>query len=1030
MTTFDDQYFFQTQLVNPTDMNKFYQNVADKLTAYFPVVPCICHGVTYTQTGTSNIFRFAKGMIRFKDQSNPLSAAQSQVQATFANIDVADVTVSCPDASGNYYIVALLTMTQVSPSQVIFSATILPTSMTLAQIAETGKPNLYLPLYRITNTNGIYALSVNSACAVNAYYSLKLEGTPTAPTAPPGTNTDQLATTAFANGVTPVNTKYDFIVTGDNTPTFAAGEEYILYPNNISGYVEFELTFLGGKRPDSIYFGDVTARFSLDRIIYTDYSSISIKLLSLGQSGSFQNLVNLFTFTSYFTTAPYIINGVTIPTGAVIYTIKLNNALTYAGTTNSIYAKVSSNAINANNVMNGALAPAVLGIVSTPIPALAMTEEGEDEIVGATAVIKADNALFQSSMDSNNFGTDPTTGLTKLTNFASYFTTISPVANNLIWIVPTNTSVSCTQLDLNLSWDGNSIDVGATIFRGRVYINSYTCTLGSINTIPLFNTLFTFGLANNNSVSSGCFLKSLTAIIGLQVRIKYVSDFSTPVENSLLIGTIFTPTTAVTLINNPWASQAGIDTKTINVNAVTGLTQVKPYFSKYKYVDPVDGLDTNIGSYNAPYKTMLYSVTNNPTGTIHILMGQSTEAAFSIPVDKTNIDIIAQGTRSALNGFTNKVTVLGTGAGSVRFQDLNFGGGLTRAATCTCGIYVYDGSIGAAGFIQSGNGYTEISQTDASNGVNTISAGTTVFYGGKAIAPVITGTGTVVTMDNVGTVIGNGTMAAGGTLYAFESNWIAAATGHAITAATGTVTTMQGCNFIRPNGTLASVSVTNYDIQNTDFDKVNSVLGTHIGNYDWYAKLGLLNADTITTATKMLVRKPTGEIAEQVIPLAGQGYQFDSIMGSGVYVDAVTEQVLMLRNGSGTSQWMQNVLVCNSSGLMSIGQQFSAEPQSGQTVNVIGKMTFYNTNTITTANYYVNIQVIGLTSGGQLVNLGTSKQTVLSKTQYAYTVATFSSGAQLLTTNLVAVGIQAQLLYGEANNTVLCNTLAAQMTVS
>ena len=134
--------------------------------------------------------------------------------------------------------------------------------------------------------------------------------------------------------------------------------------------------------------------------------------------------------------------------------------------------------------------------------------------------------------------------------------------------------------------------------------------------------------------------------------------------------------------------------------------------SKYRYVDNVGGLDTNNGSYNAPYKTMLYSVTNNPTGTIHVLMGQSAEAAFSIPADKTNIDIIAQGTRSALNGFTNKVTVLGTGAGSVRFQDLNFGGGLTRAATCTCGIYVYDGSIGSAGFTNSGNGYTEISQTD------------------------------------------------------------------------------------------------------------------------------------------------------------------------------------------------------------------------------------------------------------------------------------------------------------------------------
>ena len=141
-------------------------------------------------------------------------------------------------------------------------------------------------------------------------------------------------------------------------------------------------------------------------------------------------------------------------------------------------------------------------------------------------------------------------------------------------------------------------------------------------------------------------------------------------------------------------------------------------YSKYRFVDNVGGSDTNIGSYNAPYKTMKYAVENNPTGMILVLMGQSTETAFSIPANKTNIDIVAFGTRSALNGFTNKVTVLGTGAGSVRFQNINFGGGFTRDATSTCGIYLYGGSIGATGFTQSGNGYTEFAGCDASNGLH------------------------------------------------------------------------------------------------------------------------------------------------------------------------------------------------------------------------------------------------------------------------------------------------------------------------
>lgn len=452
--------------------------------------------------------------------------------------------------------------------------------------------------------------------------------------------------------------------------------------------------------------------------------------------------------------------------------------------------------------------------------------------------------------------------------------------------------------------------------------------------------------------------------------------------------------------------------------------------SKYRYVDNVGGLDTNNGSYNAPYKTMLYSVTNNPTGTIHVLMGQSAEAAFSIPADKTNIDIIAQGTRSALNGFTNKVTVLGTGAGSVCFQDLNFGGGLTRDATSTCGIYVYDGSIGAGGFIQSGNGYTEISQTDASNGANTLSAGTTVFYGGKAIAPVITGTGTVVTMDNVGTVIGNSTMATGGTLYAFESNWIAAATGHAITSATGTVTTMQGCNFVRPNGTLASISVANYDIQNTDFDKANSVLGTHIGNYDWYAKLGLLNADTITTATKMLVRKPTGEIAEQVMPVFAQPYQFNAPAGT-LYCedDNMIPQVMTMRNASGGMQNKQKALVATGNALSQVDQVFSLSYNSGQTLVLSGKVSIYNNVAITSENYIATVQVIGKTIGGQLVNLGPSTQVAMSKAAYAYNSIPFSC-TDTTTTNIVAVGVRITIQYPQANDTAIVDTLYIQAIVS
>ena len=557
MTTFDDQYFFQSQLVNPTDMNKFYQNVANKLTAYFPVVPCICHGVTYTQTGTSNIFRFAKGMIRFKDQSNPLSAAQSQVQATFANIDVADVTVSCPDASGNYYVVALLTMTQVSPSQVTFSAAILPTSMTLAQIAATGKPDLYLPLYRITNTNGVYALSVNFACAVNPYYSLKLEGTPTAPTAAAGTNTTQLATTEFANGVTPVNTKYDFIVTGDNTPTFAAGEEYILYPSNIgTAYTEFELSLVSNYIGGATVYGSIVAKFSIENVYINGYTTASIKLLSLGQATyNAQNLLNLLTFTSYITTAPYVINGVTIPTSTAVLTVKLNNTLTYNGT-NSIYAKVSSNSAVAYNSMTGTLAPAVLGIVSTPIPALAMTEEGEGEIVGATTVIKADNALFQSSLDPDNFVTNLVTGLTQVApNTTAVNKTLHSTSSSVpAWVQ--NTVAECSDY---------ATGTFTPVFGGGTTAGTYTPT-GLVATYTKIGNLVTI------FCSVGGFTAATGGVGTFKIRsgLPFQPDVATnPSVGSVTYGNIVLPTNDV--LSLVGLNSGGIGFIVNHAGAVAGL---------------------------------------------------------------------------------------------------------------------------------------------------------------------------------------------------------------------------------------------------------------------------------------------------------------------------------------------------------------------------------------------------------------------------------------------------------------------------
>lgn len=456
-------------------------------------------------------------------------------------------------------------------------------------------------------------------------------------------------------------------------------------------------------------------------------------------------------------------------------------------------------------------------------------------------------------------------------------------------------------------------------------------------------------------------------------------------------------------------------------------------YSKQRYVDPVKGIDAagQSGAYGAPWKTVAYALTRITTGMIIVLLGQTSEAALTTPSNLTNIDIVAFGTRSALNGFTNAVTIGGIGAGSIRIQNLNMGGGLTRASTSTCGLYLYGGSIGVNGFNQLGNGYTEFNDCDASNGTNAITAGTFTVNAGKLIAPVVTGTGTFVSINNAGSIIGGGNIGTGCAFSCILSIWVAASTGFALLGQTGSTVLLDGVQFVRPDlTTLAPINLSGFrSIQYTEFNKAGSTLtGTILPTTDWFDGLGLLTADTITTATKMLVRKPTGEIAEQLIPTAQIiPIQFN-VPVSSLFSSDLTETELELYSSAGSSQTKQLVQLCTTNGSITLDQVFCARLAVGKTINCEGRLVVYNTQTITQPNYYILIQLVGALAGsGQWVSLGDSASYTLSKVQYTYNHVDFSTiYTNLSDTAIEAVGIRALLLYGQANATALVDTLFMQ----
>lgn len=530
-------------------------------------------------------------------------------------------------------------------------------------------------------------------------------------------------------------TKYNYPISCKNTPTFAAGEEYLLTVGNPDGELTYSLVFRGGSQSGATVYGSIAIDFSLLHSSSTGYPTVDITITDISQSISVGMLTQtqlnaLFLFNAYILSSSVVINGVTIPANSVIYTIKLNSALPFTGSLNTI------------------------------------------------------------------------TGTVMTTNINMYSSAVNPNNNALLGI--------------------NNDVITASEFETEE---------GGVNDVRV-----------------------------LTPRLVPQTLLASMVEN------------AIPAYTNGLLSDSGIKPATV----------VKKYV-KYFYIDPDSGFDANNslnnGSQNTPFKTVAYAQTIMPQGSIGVLLGKTKEAAVTLT--KPNIDWLTFGTRSALAGFTNKVTVNNTVSGSsIRFTGLSFDGGIEPATTNVGGIYLYGGQTTAA-FAKNDAGYMEMVGFDCSNNTVTVNKGQLVVNGGKTLAPTITGTGTQVTFDNVGLVLGNASVAANSVFLAFETNWVAGATGAAIAGAVGSTVVLDGINFARANGTRANLTLNgSYDFQHCDFESTGSTFGTLIGVPDNFTRMRLWQAPVITTATQMYVKDPvTGEMSLQNIGTT------PAIAGSSLYMN-------------------------------------------------------------------------------------------------------------------------------------------------
>jgi hypothetical protein len=165
MPSIVDQVFYQGEFVRPSTMNLLNANTTRKLETFYPASPAICSGIKCMQDNGSYTLHISSGYVRFLDQVNDLSPTEPM--ATFAPIAASTVTISNP-VGQTKYLVAYLTATAIDGAMV-FSATILPNTMSIAEIEATPNPSLYAPLYTVRSyaAQPWVELSSDYLCATN-----------------------------------------------------------------------------------------------------------------------------------------------------------------------------------------------------------------------------------------------------------------------------------------------------------------------------------------------------------------------------------------------------------------------------------------------------------------------------------------------------------------------------------------------------------------------------------------------------------------------------------------------------------------------------------------------------------------------------------------------------------------------------------------------------------------------------------------------------------------------------------------------
>ncbi len=264
------------------------------------------------------------------------------------------------------------------------------------------------------------------------------------------------------------------------------------------------------------------------------------------------------------------------------------------------------------------------------------------------------------------------------------------------------------------------------------------------------------------------------------------------------------------------------------------------------YIDATNGLDTNDGTFENPFRTLTKANSSTSgSGTLWLISPGTYSDALTI--NAANLDICGFGARSGLINITGTLTFSST-SGSIRCSNFSHA---SLSLTTTRPVYFKDCNMSSGTITKTGSGYLVADSCDWGNTTSiAISAGVSSLFNTSNSFLTVSGTGTVSINSSPSCVA---PIASGGYLDIVNSTvYASVAGGNAIVSYGQGVLSLATSRFFQPSGYMAKIMIegASYSMRDCQYEQTDSsITAAYIGYTPAFGNMKLLSPQAINLAS-------------------------------------------------------------------------------------------------------------------------------------------------------------------------------------